>query len=94
MRTLLVIAIGIAVRFVVVAMAALRKRRRGGPIDGTMLFAWLWLVYAIVDCYVGVSAGHGRVPELAIYVLVLAAPAALARYLSRRQRVSPPLRQE
>lgn len=95
MRTLLLIVIGIAVLFFVIAVAApLRNRRRGGPIDGAMVFAWLWLVFAIVDGYVGVSAGHGLVPEWAFHVVVFAVPAALAWYPSRGQRFSPPLRQE
>jgi hypothetical protein len=91
MRTLLVILIGIAALFVIIAIAAaLNKGRSGRPIDGATVFVWLWLVFAIVDCYVGVSAGHGLALELAIHALVFAVPAALAWHLSRRQRAVHP----
>ncbi len=87
MRTLLVILIGITVLFAIVGIAStLSKGRSGKPIDGAMIFVWLWLGFVIVDCYVGVAAGHGLVLELAIHALVFAVPVALAWYLSRRNR--------
>ena len=91
MRTLLVILIGIAVLFAFIAIAsALNKGRSGRPIDGAMIFVWLWLGFVIVDCSVGVSKGHGLGFELAIHALVFAVPAALAWYMSRRRRALPP----
>jgi hypothetical protein len=89
LRTLLVIVVGIAVLFAVIAIvSALNKGRSGKPIDGSITFIWLWLVFAITDCYVGVSAGHTLGLELAIHALVFAVPAALAWHLSRRNRTT------
>ncbi len=85
MRTLLVILIGIIVLFAVVGLAStLNRGRDGKPIDGAMIFVWLWLGFVLVDCYVGVKAGHGLFLELAIHALVFAVPTTLAWYLSRR----------
>ena len=87
MRTLIVIVIGIAVLFIFIAVAAaLSKRRTGKSLDGAMTFVWLWFAFVVVDCYVGVSAGHGLVMELLIHALVFALPAGLAWYLSRQHR--------
>ena len=89
MRTLLVIIIGIAVLFAVIAIvSALNKGRSGKPIDGAITFLWLWLVFAITDGYVGVNAGHDLGLELALHALVFAVPAALAWHLSRRGRAT------
>lgn len=91
MRTLIVIVIGIAVMFICIAVAAaLSKRRPREPVDGAMVFVWLWLAFVVVDCYVGVSAGHGPVAELLIHALIFALPAALAWYLSRQHRSTHP----
>jgi hypothetical protein len=91
LRTLLVILIGISVLFVCIAVAsALNKGRASRPIDGAMIFVWLWLGFVIVDCYVGVRAGHGLALELALHALAFALPAGLAWYLSRRHRTTRP----
>jgi len=87
LRTLLVILIGIALLFAFIAVAAaVNKGRHGTPLDGAMIFVWLWLGFVIVDCYVGVRAGHGLGLELAIHALVFAVPSAVAWYMSRRGR--------
>jgi hypothetical protein len=87
LRTLLVILIGITALFASVGVAStLNKGRSGRPIDGAMVFVWLWLGFVLVDCYIGVRAGHGLALELAIHALVFAVPAALAWYLSRRNQ--------
>lgn len=92
MRTLIVIIIGIAVLFVFIALAAaLSKRRAGNPLDGAMIFVWAWLVFAFIDCCLGVSAGHGLAMELMIHALLFALPAGLAWYLSRQHRSTHPL---
>jgi hypothetical protein len=87
LRTLIVIVIGIALLFVLIAIAAaLSNRRIRGPFDGAMIFVWLWLAFVIVDGYVGVRGGHGLLMEIAIHALVFALPAGLAWYLSRQHR--------
>jgi hypothetical protein len=91
LRTLLVIVIGIAMLFAVIAIvSALNKGRSGKPIDGATTFVWLWLVFAITDCYVGVNAGHDLGLELAIHALIFAVPVGLAWYLWRRSRARRP----
>lgn len=90
MRTLLMIATGLALAFVFhLAGAALRRRGSGGEADGAGLFIAIWLAVASVDFWVGVDAGNGMALELGVHLLIFALPAALAWYLARRHRVGP-----
>jgi len=86
MRTLLMVAIGVALALVFDAVvAAFNKRGIGRGAGGAQLFIWIWLAVASVDFWVGVDAGHAVLLESGVHLLIFAVPAALAWYLGRRR---------
>ena len=86
MRTLLATLLGVFLAYVfTTAVAAMNRRRTGAPVEGAMLFMWLWLAATIIDGYVGVAAGHALGLEIIVHAIIFVVPTALARLLWRRR---------
>ncbi len=86
MRTLLATLLGVFLAYVfTAAVATMNRRRTGAPLDGAMLFLWLWLAATVVDGYVGVSAGHTLGLEILVHAIIFIVPAALAWLFWRRR---------
>jgi hypothetical protein len=94
MRTLIIVAIGMAVMLLFLAAAHFVNKSRGaGFMDGGRLFIWFWLVATVLNGAYGFFAhGISLLVELMVFVIVFGAPAGAAWYLSRmiRLRHAPP----
>jgi hypothetical protein len=94
MRTLTIVAIGMAVMLAFLIVAHFINKSRGaGFTDGGRLFIWLWLVVTVLNGAYGYFAhGISLLVELMVFVVVFGAPAGAAWYLSRmiRRRHAPP----
>jgi hypothetical protein len=89
MRTLLMIAIGVALAFAFDAIAAARNKRDATrALDGGWWFIGIWVAVSAVDFGVGVATGHTIWLELAVHALIFVVPAAVAWYLSRQRRAA------
>jgi hypothetical protein len=86
----MVIMLGVVLALAVDLAAAALSRRRGSGAAGLRNFLWVWLAITLADFGVGIAAGHGALPELAVHTLVFAVPAAVAFALARRRRTEIP----
>ncbi len=81
MRTLIIIVGG----FVLLGLAVLAARWIGTGTSSTVtaakLFIPIWLVVALVNLWMGTRAGYSVAEELPIFLLIFAAPAAVAALL-------------
>ena len=85
MRTLLATVLGAFLAYVfTTAIAVMNRRRAGAPVNGALLFMWIWLAATLVDGYVGVAAGHALGLEILVHAIIFIVPAVLARLLWRR----------
>jgi hypothetical protein len=86
MRTLVLIAIGLAVLALFVAVAHLVNRSRPGrAIDGAWVFIWGWLVAALANSAFGYfRAGFPLLTEIVAFLSVFVPPALVAWLVSRR----------
>ncbi|MEZ5398480.1 MAG: hypothetical protein R2729_02360 [Bryobacteraceae bacterium] len=75
MRTLIVIAIGVAAAF---GFAYAAHALRRGSATGALVFICCWFVFCGFDLATGVRAGYALVDELGIHLAVFIAPAAAA----------------
>jgi hypothetical protein len=90
MRTLLMLAVGVALAVAFDALAAvLTKRGAARALDGGRLFIWIWLGVMVADFYGGVAAGNTVLLELGVHALLFAVPAGAAWLLWRRRREAP-----
>ncbi len=85
MRTLIVLAIGVAAA---AAFAYGAKAAGQRPGAGALVFTGLWFVFCGVDLGAGVRAGYSAVEELGIHLVLFIVPAAgawaVARWLAAR----------
>ena len=72
MRTLLVLAIGLAGSFGVVYLTKVLGK---GTVTGAITFLGLWLVFCIFDYMAGVRAGYSPLEELGIHLVLFTIPA-------------------
>ena len=72
MRTVIALAIGLALSFGFVFAAGFLGRSR---VTGALLFIALWLVFCVIDYTNGVKAGYSAVEELGIHLLLFTLPA-------------------
>jgi hypothetical protein len=81
MRTLIIIAIGLALLGLCLGAGWLA----GGPVKmkvAALVFIGLWFTAAAVNMYVGVArAGYSFMEELPIFLLIFGAPAVVAALL-------------
>jgi hypothetical protein len=96
MRTLALTALGVVLLLAFVAIAATRKRGPGPPaFNAPRAFIFLWLGISAAHFYIGVfREGYPVGMELAVHAIIFGVPAALAWYLSRRSRPTPPPNRE
>jgi hypothetical protein len=81
MRTVIIIAIGLAILAAFVLLPRLAGRPEWSAV-GAKLFIALWLVAAVVNLWIGVRrAGYTVLEELPIFLLIFALPAALAAHV-------------
>lgn len=81
MRTLIVIAIGLALSLAFVFGANAVKQSKAA---GAYAFIGVWLIFCIVDFCIGVfRAGYSPKDELGIHLVIFAIPAVVAYYFSR-----------
>jgi hypothetical protein len=94
MRTLVIIAIGMAILLLFLIVAHFVNKSRGaGFVDGGRLFIWLWLVVTLINGFYGFFAhGVSLMVEIVVFVMLFGVPAGSAWYLSRmiRRRYAPP----
>lgn len=94
MRTLTIIAIGMAVMLLFLTVAHFVNKSRGaGFVDGGRLFVWFWLAATLANGAYGFFVHHvSLLVELGVFAIAFGAPAGSAWYLSRmiRRRVAPP----
>ncbi|MFN4282513.1 MAG: hypothetical protein ACK4NA_07730 [Alphaproteobacteria bacterium] len=94
MRTLVILAIGLAVMLLFLVVAHFVNKSRGaGFVDGGKLFIWFWLVATLLNGAYGFFAhGVSLLVEIAVFAILFGVPAGAAWYLSRliRRRHAPP----
>lgn len=94
MRTLVILAIGMAIMLLfLVAAHFVNKSRGAGFVDGGKLFIWFWLVATLLNGAYGFFAhGVSLTVEIAVFAILFGVPAGAAWYLSRliRRRHAPP----
>ncbi len=73
MRTLIVVAIGLAVTF---AFAYAAQALHRAPAVGAILFIPCWFVFCGLDLIVGVRSGYSLIEELGIHLVVFILPAS------------------
>ena len=82
MRTVIALAIGLALSFGFVFAAGFLGRSR---VTGALLFIALWLFFGVIDYRNGLKAGYSAVDELGIHLFLFIVPAfgawLFARYL-------------
>jgi len=85
MRTLIVIIIGLALAGVFVFGTNFINKGRTAPvINGSYWFIALWLIFCVVDFYIGVfRAGYSAKDEFVIHLIVFGVPAVAAWFLPR-----------
>lgn len=95
MRTLVIVAIGMAIMLLFLVVAHFVNKSRGaGFTDGGRLFIWFWLVATVLNGAYGFFAhGVSLLVEIAVFAILFGAPAGCAWYLSRmiRRRHAPPV---
>ncbi|MGH8701642.1 MAG: hypothetical protein ACREVR_10785 [Burkholderiales bacterium] len=81
MRTLIIIVGG----FVLLGLSVLAARWIGtgtsSMVTAAKVFIPIWLVVALVNLWLGTRAGYSVTEELPIFLLIFAAPAAVAALL-------------
>jgi hypothetical protein len=82
MRTIMIIVGG----FVLLGLAVLAARWIGGTgtssiITAAKVFIPIWFVVALVNMWMGTRAGYSVPEELPIFLLIFAAPAAIAVFI-------------
>ena len=94
MRTLVIIAIGMAVMLLFLVVAYFVNKSRGaGFMDGGRLFIWFWLAATLANGAYGFFAhGVSLLVEIAVFAILFGVPAGCAWYLSRmiHRRHAPP----
>lgn len=94
MRTLVILAIGLAIMLLFLVTAHFVNKSRGaGFVDGGKLFIWFWLVATLLNGAYGFFAhGVSLLVEIAVFAILFGVPAGAAWYLSRliRRRHAPP----
>lgn len=94
MRTLIVVALGMAIMLLfLIAAHFVNKSRGAGFMDGGRLFIWFWLAATLLNGAYGFFAhGISLLVALMVFVIMFGAPAGAAWYLSRmiRRRHAPP----
>jgi hypothetical protein len=82
MRTIMIIVGG----FVLLGLSMLAGRWIGGTgtrsmVTAAKVFIPIWLVAALVNLWMGSRAGYSVAEELPIFLLIFAAPAAVALFI-------------
>ena len=82
MRTIMIIVGG----FVLLGLSVLAGRWIGGTgtsamVTAAKVFIPIWLVAALVNLWMGTRAGYSVAEELPIFLLIFAAPAAVALFI-------------
>jgi hypothetical protein len=81
MRTIIIIVGG----FVLLGLSVLAARWTGtgtsSMVTAAKVFIPIWLVVALVNLWMGTRAGYSVTEELPIFLLIFAAPAAVAALL-------------
>ena len=80
MRTLIVIAIGLALSLAFVFAAGTLDKSKT---TGAYFFIALWLGFCVIDFFLGVRAGYAPREELGIHAVLFTIP-ALSAYLMAR----------
>lgn len=84
--TLVVIGLVVLAAFVLGAWL-LNRSGPGRPIDGARYFIWVWLLASVINGLVGVfQANIPVINEVGAFIPIFGVPAAIAWYLSHRQR--------
>lgn len=85
MRTLIVIVIGLLLACAFVFGAGfIGKGSAGAAASGSYWFMGIWLIFCIVDFYIGVfRAGYSAKDEFIIHLVIFGVPAIAAWFLSR-----------
>ena len=88
MHILMLVVIGLVVLAAFVFGARLLNRSGpGAPLDGGRYFIWVWLLASVINGFVGVyRAGIPVINEIGAFIPIFGIPAAIAWYLSWRQR--------
>ena len=81
MRTLIIIAIGLAVMALMLWLAKPAFRRRTA-----WVFIAAWLVFTAFNLRTGLSHGYSLQEELPIHLILFAVPALAAWWFSRRPK--------
>ena len=81
MRTLIVVAIGIALG---IALLWLLRRQRNAPMTGLLAFAGLWLLACGYNLSVGVSHGYSVAEEIPFLLVNFLVPVAVVWALRNR----------
>ena len=81
MRTLIIIVGGFALLGLSVLAARWIGTGTSSMITAAKVFIPIWLVVALVNLWLGTRAGYSVTEELPIFLLIFAAPAAVAALL-------------